>query len=201
MSIRSRLDRQLILASNSPRRKEILERLGFEFSVRAPRLDDEVGYVRADDLPGSLGELARAKALSIAEDTPSSLVLGGDTVVAWGECIMGKPRSRDEARYMLESLAGVEHEVVTGVALVCIDAGLRAQSFSRTRVWFRALSPEEIDWYLAMEEYADKAGAYAIQGSAMAFVERIEGCFYNVVGLPISATLGLFEEYRSRKEE
>jgi septum formation protein len=201
MMVWSRLDRHLVLASASPRRREILERLGFSFEVRSPRVDNETAYVRVDDLPGSLAELALAKARSPVPALPAALVLGGDTVVARGARVMGKPRDREEGAAMLRELAGAEHEVVSGVALACEETGFEARSHAVTRVRFRPLRPEEIDCYLDTGEYADKAGAYAIQGKAMAFVERIEGCYYNVVGLPVRATLELFEKYRSRKGE
>lgn len=171
----------LVLASQSPRRREILERAGFELSVR-------VSGVPEERLPGELAvayvrRLASAKAAAVTRG-PSEIVLGADTVVVLGDEVLEKPRDNAHATEMLSMLSGAEHRVITGICLryqgghVCDSA--------ETAVRFAPLSRTEIDDYVRSGEPMDKAGAYAIQGLAAKFIERIDGCYFNVVGLPLS---------------
>lgn len=173
----------LVLASASPRRRELLAELGLQFEVR-PAAADETP--RPAELPEALViRLALAKAKSAARD--GELALGADTVVALADEILGKPADAAEARAMLRRLAGQEHEVWTGVALVARERGrcrIVARA-ARTRVVFRPLSAAEIDAYVASGHPLDKAGAYGIQGAASAFVTGFEGSYSNVVGLPV----------------
>lgn len=194
------LDRPLILASQSPRRREILSSMGFCFSVQSPTIDDEESYIVQSDLHQSLMRLAQAKAGSVARSSPNSLVLGGDTVVVVDDQVLGKPDDSRHAFEMLKKLSGRSHQVVSGVCLFCSEIGFCASSIATTNVFFRSINDEHIDFYLKGTEYADKAGAYGIQGKAMIFIDRIEGCFYNVVGLPVSKTIDLFTAYSGRKE-
>lgn len=187
--------RPVILASQSPRRKTILAQMGFTFKTIVPPPIDEAAFLDAGDLPASLQGLAKAKAMAVAERCASALVLGADTVVVRGKRILGKPANRDEARAMLGALAGSRHRVYTGVALVCKDFAFSATAMACTDVFFRQVPVDEIEAYLAFGEYRGKAGAYAIQGRAMTFVEKINGCYYNVVGLPVSETVALFKRY------
>ncbi|MEJ2010032.1 MAG: Maf family protein [Acidobacteriota bacterium] len=175
---------RLILASNSPRRRELLENAGFEFDAQPSELEE-------NRLPGESPEdyarrLARDKALKIASlSGPGSIVLGADTVVAIDGEILEKPVDASDASRMLHTLSGHTHRVVTGVCLVRAPESVLAWTHETTAVTFRNLSEEEIDWYVASGEPFDKAGGYAIQGLASRFVTRIEGCYFNVVGLPI----------------
>jgi septum formation protein len=187
--------RHIILASNSPRRKTILAQMGFSFTTVTPRPINESAYIDARNLPVSLRRLAKAKADSAAALHPGALVLGADTVVVQGKSVLGKPAGRSEARTMLTALSGRRHSVLTSVALVCRDAAFSATIFACTDVFFRKIGIDEIEAYLRHDEYRDKAGSYAIQGRAMVFVEKIDGCYYNVVGLPVSRTIGLFKKY------
>jgi septum formation protein len=187
--------RPIILASQSTRRKEILRLLGFTFDIRAPDAINEASFIGNDDLDLALRRLAIAKAESVAGCRPDALVLGADTVVVKGSRVLGKPQNPREARAMLASLAGSTHRVVTGIALVCRECGFFRTGSAVTEVRFRDLAFSEIDEYLERDEYHDKAGAYAIQGWAMAFVDGIRGCYYNVVGLPVSETVRLFMEF------
>ena len=189
--------RPIILASQSPRRKTILAQMGFTFKTITPPSIDETAFLDAGDLPASLRKLAKAKAMAVAKRHPEALVLGADTVVVKGKKILGKPKCRDEARAMLVALAGSRHRVYTGVALTCKDDTFSTTAMACTDVFFRKVSIDEIEAYLACGEYRDKAGAYAIQGRAMTFVEKISGCYYNVVGLPVSETIGVFNKYVS----
>jgi septum formation protein len=177
----------LFLASRSPRRREILEELGVRFKVV-----DSPYREGADDLSDlspseQAAKLAALKAFYAAQNLHEGFVIGADTIVVLGNRIMGKPRDRDDARAMLSDLSGKSHKVITGLAVVDTQAMQTVSHAEITKVVFRGLSPMDIDRYLAMDEPYDKAGAYAIQGHAGLFIERIDGCYYNVVGLPIVA--------------
>jgi septum formation protein len=179
---------KLILASSSPRRAEILANAGLPFSVLSSAVD-ESPY--PGESPVALVQrLANAKAdLVTARAVGPAIVLAADTVVALGDKILGKPGSIEEARRMLQQLSGRTHSVLTGVALVRLPDGERRQFTESTLVHFRPVADEELSWYLASEEPYDKAGAYAIQGVAGRYIPRIEGCYFNVVGLPLSRVL------------
>lgn len=174
---------RLVLASNSPRRRELLAEMGLEFQSVSPCADETVG----DKLsPGDLVQtLATRKARSVAADCgEDAIVLGADTVVSFGGEIYGKPHSLAHARQMLLSLSGTTHEVYTGV---CLCQGKKSLSAAVcTRVTFAPVTEREIDTYLACFNPLDKAGAYGIQDAGGLFVERIDGDFYNVIGLPLS---------------
>jgi septum formation protein len=187
--------RPVILASQSPRRKAILAQMGFAFEVIVPPAIDEASLLDARNLSASLQNLAKIKAAGVAGQRPGALVLGADTVVVQGKKILGKPAGPDEARSMLAALAGSRHRVYTGVALVCKDCAFCTTGIACTDVFFRTVSVDEIEAYLAHDEYRDKAGAYAIQGHAMQFIEKINGCYYNVVGLPVSETIRMFAAF------
>lgn len=179
---------KLILASSSPRRAEILANAGLPFSVLSSAVDESPN---PGETPAALVQrLANAKAdLVTARAVGPAIVVGADTVVVLDDKILGKPRSSDEARHMLQQLSGRTHSVLTGVAMVRLPDGERRQFTESTLVHFRPVTQEEIASYLATEEPHDKAGAYAIQGQAGRYIPRIEGCYFNVVGLPLSRVL------------
>jgi septum formation protein len=185
----------LILASQSPRRREILENMGLAFTAVPPAALDEGAFINHADLRASLEKLARAKAESVADRHSEALVLGADTVVVKDSHVLGKPADSAEAGSMLKILSGSCHQVLTGVALVCRRESFIASVVACTDVFFRKISDAEIEEYLDYGEYCDKAGAYAIQGRAMIFIERIAGCYYNVVGLPVAETIALLSAY------
>ncbi len=176
---------KLILASASARRAEILRDAGFHFTMLSSAID-ETPY--AGESPHDLVQrLANAKAdLVAARAIGPAIVIAADTEVTLDGHIFGKPRSSDEARRMLEKLSGRTHSVVTGVALIRLPDAERITFIEFTLVHFATLSPEEITQYLATGEAHDKAGAYAIQGRAGRYIPRIEGCYFNVVGLPLA---------------
>ena len=187
--------KRLVLASASPRRRELLARLGLAFDVRPAEVDET-------PQPGESAEalalrLARAKALACTKELSGELVLGADTVVARGASILGKPANAAEAGQMLEILSGAEHRVVTGLALV--DGEAVAEACAISRVWFRALTPGEIARYAVGGEPLDAAGGYAIQGGAAGFVARVVGSYTNVVGLPLAEVIRLLQEKEHRK--
>jgi septum formation protein len=184
---------RLILASASPRRAEILRDAGVSFTVLSSAVD-ETPY--PDEAPQDLVQrLADAKAdLVAARAVGPAIVIAADTVVVLDGQVLGKPRSTEDARHMLEQLSGRTHSVHTGVSLIRLPDAERLQFVETTLVHFSRLTGEEISKYLATEEPYDKAGAYAIQGRAGRFIPRIEGCYYNVVGLPLEHLLAALRE-------
>jgi len=174
--------------------------MGASFEVAESGVADEGAYIDPSDLDRSLRGLACAKAEEAARRNPAALVLGADTVVVTGGGeVLGKAAGKEDAARMLRALSGVRHTVITATALKCVEAGFEESAAARTDVFFRKLEEEEIQYYLSFPEYIDKAGAYAVQGGAMTFIERIEGCYYNVMGLPVAATLNLLKLF-VRKE-
>jgi septum formation protein len=193
-------DRRIILASQSPRRREILSQMGFAFEVVAPSVDNEAVFFTGAGIADCLKALAVAKAESVSRAQPGALVVGADTVVAARGTVLGKPKNKSDARTMIGLLSGTSHGVYTSVALVCAETGFIGVAVEKTLVFFRPLEQWEIDDYLESDDFLDKAGAYAIQGRAMPFVDKIEGCYYNVVGLPVRKTIDLFTAYSTRKD-
>ena len=181
----------LVLASSSPRRAELLGAAGIAFVVRAANVDE----TRLQDEPpvAYVERLSRAKALAVRnDDDAADLILGADTTVVVGGEVVGKPLDDEDAAQMLRGLSGVWHEVLTAVTLLC-GAESRTE-VEVTRVKFASLTDAEIRWYVASGEPRDKAGAYAIQGHASLFIERIEGSYSNVVGLPVQTVFRLARE-------
>jgi septum formation protein len=175
----------LILASSSPRRKELLENLHLSFLTVSSDADESFP---SEWTPAQIvTELSLRKAKSVAHDYPNSFVIGSDTVVAIENNVLGKPQNREEAYYMLKSLSGKTHSVFTGVAI--ISPKNETAFYEKTDVVFWELSEEEINWYLHTGEPFDKAGAYGIQGFGSLLVKRIEGDYFSVVGLPVARTV------------
>jgi septum formation protein len=173
----------LLLASTSPRRREILEQLRIPFDAVAPRYEE----MEEDPLAHALG-----KARSVLVEADGRPVLGCDTEVICAGRVYGKPASPEEAEEMLESLAGRTHEVVSGLALLTpMWEEVRSEV---TRVSFRELTPRDVGWYVASGEWEGRAGGYAIQGQGATLVERIEGDYLNVVGLPVALLVRLLAE-------
>jgi septum formation protein len=196
----------IYLASTSPRRRDLLRRLGIRFQVMTPVASEEPDAVglKAGSAPAKYAvACAKAKALSVMERTGPGLVIGVDTIVVCGKRILGKPRSRTEARKMLNMLSARTHSVVSGVAVVRMpalsDRGRRGQwkvltAHETTEVSFRKLGADEIEQYIAGPEPYDKAGAYGIQEQASIFVSRVSGCLLNVIGLPVPLLLRMLGE-------
>ena len=183
--------KDLILASQSPRRKELLSLYTTDFTVCVSDFDEDV--VTADTPTRLVEQLARGKCLAVAKEHPGAVVLGCDTVVDVNGEVFGKPHSEEDAKRMLRALSGATHEVHTGV---CISDGARTESFvDSCRVTFFPLGEEEIDFYASTAEPYDKAGAYAIQGRAALWLDRIEGDYYTIMGLPVSRTVQLVERF------
>jgi septum formation protein len=176
---------KLILASASARRAEILRAAGFHFSVLSSAID-ETPYL-GENPHDLVQRLAVAKAeLVAARAVGPAIIIAADTEVTLDGHVFGKPRSSDDARHMLEKLSGRTHSVLTGVALIRLPGAERVIFVESTLVHFAALDEDEITRYLATGEPHDKAGGYAIQGRAGRYIPRIEGCYFNVVGLPLA---------------
>ena len=190
---------QLILASASPRRRELLAGAGLEFRVEVSDADETPAPDRSPEEVSV--DLARRKAATVAARYPglAQVVLAADTIVATGEgvetTLLGKPDDPEEAARMLGLLSGTRHRVVTGVCALRCDGGQEAAAWERTWVRMRVIAPSEIEAYVDSGEWRDKAGGYAIQETADAFVEQLdEGGFDNVVGLPVALSLRLLKE-------
>ncbi|NLA35586.1 MAG: septum formation inhibitor Maf [Actinobacteria bacterium] len=183
--------RPLILASGSPRRRELLAEAGYRFSVHPADIDETpLPYEKPEDYVERLAaHKAAAVAAELGDGARDAVVVGADTIVVLGKELLGKPVDAADAASMLRRLSGRVHHVLTGVA-VCSRELTTAISVE-SAVWFRELDDDEIDAYVAGGEPLDKAGSYAIQGGGAAFVEEIEGAFDNIVGLPVSWLAGL----------
>lgn len=184
----------MILASKSPRRRELMGRLGIDFQVDAADIDEDLGITDPKKL---VKELSYRKAEALAEKYPDETIIGSDTVVAIDGAILGKPADDEDARKMLEGLSGRTHQVYTGVSIIKTEGGKIQDSttFAEcTQVTFYPLTDEDINKYLATGEHRDKAGAYGIQGMGALLVKSIEGDYYNVVGLPIA---GLYRRLKN----
>jgi len=176
-------DPKIILASESPRRKALLEQAGLSFFVVPSNFDESsvsmsspISYVKI---------LAESKAQDVSKNFPDSWVIGADTIVLINDSVLGKPYSKQNARNMLNLLSGKTHIVTTGYCICCKNKNILFSDTVNTDVAFKILSDKEIDWYIHTDEPFDKAGAYAIQGLGSSFVKAIHGSYTNVVGLPV----------------
>lgn len=172
----------MILASASPRRKEILENFGFLFKTIVKNIDETSDKTRAEE---KILEIAEKKAKAAAIDFPDENVIGADTVVVVDGKILGKPKDEKEAFSMLKSLSGRSHEVITAFSFININKNISYSDYEITKVYFKNLTDDEINWYINTKEPMDKAGAYGIQGKGAFFVEKIEGDFFSVMGFPL----------------
>nr|WP_297933734.1 Maf family protein [uncultured Lachnoclostridium sp.] len=181
---------QCILASGSPRRKEILEQCGITFRIEKSDTEEVITKTRPSDVVMELSEVKALEAAGRVKET-ECIIIGADTIVANGEVILGKPKDEAEACAMIESLQGHEHSVYTGVTLVIRRGGKQEiiTLFEETKVEIISMNEDEIKEYVKSGEPMDKAGAYAIQGLFAGYVKGIRGDYYNVVGLPICAIL------------
>jgi septum formation protein len=183
---------RLVLASASPRRRELLASLGVPFEIVPSDIDETLEAV---PLPEAVARLALRKARAVAASRPAAIVLGADTIVVIEGQALGKPADAAEARAMLRALRGRTHEVMTGVAVLDAATGRDAVGTDISRVTMAAFSDAAIDRYVASGEPLDKAGAYAIQGGGGALVVGLEGSHSNVVGLPLAVTVALLRRF------
>ena len=181
MQTDAKQDFRLILASGSPRRRELLTKMGYTFEIIKPDVDEHVKGLARD----VVRVLSQRKAEAAARDVHSGVIIASDTLVSLDGAALGKPEDEADARRMLHMLSGRTHEVFTGVTIIDTDHNRVQTRVVRTGVQFRNLTDAEIDQYISTGEPMDKAGAYAIQGGAGAFVEAYDGSYENVIGFPV----------------
>jgi len=193
------LGKNLILASGSPRREALLRSAGFDFAVRRAGVREVIDREAAPEANARANALAKAKFIS--RQLPDALILAADTLVFLGGEYFGKPRDARHAEKILETLSGTRHCVVTGVALIDEEAGIEISQSDRTFVTMKNVSREKIREYVRSGGAHGKAGAFAIQEVGDDFIERIEGSYTNVVGLPMELVKEMFEEYLEKTSE
>lgn len=186
---------RLILVSASPRRAELLREHGYEFEVIEPPLAEPIDFTEGMSLVERVQALSNFKARSVRAQVGEGLILAADTIASLDGRVFGKPADRDDARSTLQSLSGTTHQVITGVTLLDAPSGIRLIRHDSTDVTMRRLTEQEIEDYLDSGAWAGKAGAYGIQDKGDAFVERIEGSFTNVVGLPMELLAEMLTEF------
>ncbi len=183
---------KIILASSSPRRLEILTQLGIRFEVIPSNYREKTKDMQPEELAMHFAE---GKAMSVAHNiTEKALIIGADTIVYWYE-IIGKPRDSKEAIKMLRKLSGKSHAVITGVSVISTPMLNKVTAYEKTMVKFKSLNEEEILSYVSTGEPMDKAGGYAIQGIGSLLVEKINGCYFNVMGLPVYRLSKMLETF------
>jgi septum formation protein len=183
----------IILASNSPRRKDLLHQIGIDFSIDPADVDERV--LPSEVPEGYAVRVALDKARLAAARAAAGIVIAADTIVVVDDEILGKPADANDAERMLKMLSGKVHRVITGLAVMDAATGKTLTRTSITRVWFRRLAPQEIASYIATGEPLDKAGAYGIQERGALLVDKIDGCYFNVVGLPLSLLGELLRDF------
>ena len=176
---------KIVLASGSPRRKEILENMNLKFDIIKSEIEETT--IENESPKDLVKRLSYEKAYDIASKNLDSIVIGADTVVVLDNNVLGKPKDEDEAFNMLKQMSGKEHDVITGVSILCLDLKKEICDYCVSKVKFKNLSDEEIYSYIKTGECMDKAGAYGIQGLGGLLVEYIKGDYFNIVGFPISS--------------
>ena len=182
----------IILASASPRRKNLLNQIGIEFSIRPSNINEDLKLALP---PEAFTEhWAREKALNVSKNHPGSLIIGADTVVVLDGQILGKPKDENDSKEMLLKLSGKTHEVITGVSFIHIDSKIDITFNERTYVSIKALTVSDILQYIRIYKPHDKAGSYGIQDGFSVHIDKINGCYYNVMGLPVSKFYSNYSE-------
>ncbi len=185
--------KRLILASSSPRRIALLRTLGYSFDIMPHSIEEHISRgVPSDEL---IMDIARQKADDVANKVDNAIIISADTVILHGKHILGKPKDRGDAKKMLLLLSDSVHEVITGVCLVDVPSRKKMLRIDRTRIKMCRITEEEIDAYVSTGEPLDKAGAYAIQGRGEKFIEKIEGSYSNVVGLPLEVLQEMLQHF------
>jgi septum formation protein len=175
---------QIILASASPRRRELLSTMGIDFQVKIPQVDEEI--LNGESPCDFCLRVSREKALLIGRENPESLVIAADTIVVIDGKILGKPKYVAQATTFLKTLRARAHDVYTAYTLVCLQKDWIVTRLVKTTVYFKYMTDKEIAWYVSTCEPMDKAGAYALQGLGAIFIDKIDGSYTNVIGLPLS---------------
>ena len=183
----------IILASASPRRKEILENANVKFKIMSSDIEELT--LDGESPCQMVMRLAFEKGIDIANKQKSDLVISADTIVVLDNNVLGKPKDEKEARYMIESLSGKTHQVITGISLINLENNKKIIDYVISNVKFKNLSDDDINDYIKTKESLDKAGAYGIQGYGALLVEEIQGDYFNIVGLPISKLSDLLKKH------
>jgi septum formation protein len=185
--------KKIILASTSPRRKELLKKLGIQFTIEASDYEEDM---KKKMPPSSLAKfLALNKAKAVAKKHNSGIVIGADTFVVFGNELLGKPKNVAMARRMLKRISGKTLTVISGYAIIDAKTGKKYSDYSEAKVYIKKLSTKEINWYIKTKEPLDKAGAFAVQGYGAIFIKKIEGDFFSVVGLPIYSLVQALKKF------
>jgi septum formation protein len=188
--------RKIVLASASPRRKELLQKIGLKFEVDASNCAEEIDpAMKPDEI---VRRISAAKAKAVASRHKDAVIIAADTIGVIGKKLLGKPHTAAEARKMLAQISGKSHKVITGFTVLDTATRKIVSGTVSTRVYIKKLNEKEIDAYVATGEPLDKAGAYGIQGLGAVIVEKIDGDYYNVVGLPLSALTEVLREFGIR---
>jgi len=185
----------LILASRSPRRREILQMLDIPFIVSYPQTHVEKPVKGGGDVKQLIIENSREKALNVSDNFKNGIILGIDTVVVIGDKTLEKPSGEKEEMLYLKLLSGKMHLVYSGITLIDVKEKRLISDIAKTKVYFKKLSLDEINWYIESNEWIDKAGGYAIQGRASFYVKEIKGSFFNVVGLPVELMYDMLKKF------
>lgn len=193
MSINSK--NLFILASESPRRREILKSVGLKFKIVPAHADEK--YLAGESPRQHVKRLALDKAMAVALKYPDAWVLGADTIVVIDGMILGKPKNEAQAKSMLQRLSGREHKVFTGFSIAHVASKTIQAKVVQSAVKFKTISPEELKWYVACDEPYDKAGGYAIQGKGSYFIQSIRGSYTNVIGLPLCEVLETLKTFKA----
>ncbi|MBQ6715057.1 MAG: septum formation protein Maf [Clostridia bacterium] len=188
---------RLILASKSPRRSDLLTKMGFSFTVHAPDVDENISGAPSD----MVRLLAERKARAVSDFYDEGYIVAADTLVALSNQALGKPEDEADAYRMLSSLSGKNHQVYTGVCLMNAKTKASVSKTVRSDVYFKTLTPDEIKAYIETKEPMDKAGAYAIQGGAATFIEKYEGSYDNIVGFPTEEFRRMYDQFASLSTE
>lgn len=175
--------KKMILASKSPRRKEILAQLGFQLQIESKDVEEISDKI---DIVEQIEEISLKKVMAVAVENPKEFVVGADTVVVIDGKVLGKPKDKEDAKKMLKSLSGRSHEVITAYTLINLEKNIEITESVKSVVYFKEISDKEIEWYIKSEEAMDKAGAYGIQGLGSIFVDKIDGDFFAIMGFPIN---------------
>lgn len=181
----------MILASNSPRRKEILENFGFNLKIITKNIAE---VSDKENIIEKIEDIASKKVLAVARDYPNEFVVGADTVVVVENKILGKPKNKEDIYDMLNMLSGKSHKVITSFSFVNVSKNIFIADSEVSNVYFKNITNEEISWYIDTKEPFDKAGAYGIQGKGSYFVEKIDGDFFAVMGFPIGRFVRILAE-------
>ncbi|OGI83132.1 septum formation protein Maf [Candidatus Nomurabacteria bacterium RIFCSPLOWO2_01_FULL_33_17] len=185
--------KKVILASTSPRRKELFEKTGIPFEIVASSYEEDMTL---DMSPKDLAMfLSKGKAESVANDNPDAIVIGADTFIAFEDKVLGKPHTKERAKEMLSILSGKQHFIITGFTIIEKSSGKLISKAVESKILLKNLTEKEIEDYIATGEPLDKAGAYAVQGLGANLIEKIEGDYSNILGLPVDEVLEALKEF------